>query len=78
MSWLDKFVDVLFGSSGAELSPAAVDLETWEEENDQMLPNGLTAEDIAAFEDAGWVVDLETGQLISEAEANDYGVPRGQ
>lgn len=78
MSWFDKFTDLLFGSNGAELSPAAIDLETWEEEEDKLLPNGLTAEDIAAFEAAGFVVDLETGQLIPESEANDYGVSRGQ
>ena len=37
------------------------DLLTWEEESDMLLPNNLTPEDIAAFEAAGFVVDLETG-----------------
>jgi len=53
---------------------AIEDLLTWEEENDQLLPNNLTPEDIAAFEALGIVVDLETGQLISEDQANNYEV----
>ena len=73
MSWLDKLTN-LSGSTGAEPSPAAIDLETWEEEEDKLLPNGLTAADIAAFEQAGWIVDLETGRLIPEAQANAYTV----
>lgn len=72
MSWLDKLANALSGSTGAGLSPAAIDLESWEEETDQLLPNNLTAEDIAALEQAGWIVDLETGRLIPEGEANAY------
>lgn len=49
-------------------------LLTWEEENDTLLPNNLTPEDIARFEAAGWIIDLRTGQLIPEAEANGYEV----
>jgi hypothetical protein len=52
------------------------DLLTWEEESDMLLPNNLTPEDIAAFEADGFVVDLETGQLVPESEANNYGVPQ--
>jgi len=74
MSWHDALINALFGASAAELSPAAIDLETWEEEEDKLLPNGLTAEDIAAFEQAGWIVDLTTGQLIREADANAYTI----
>ena len=74
MSWHDALINALFGSTGAELSPAAIDLESWEEETHQLLPNNLTAEDIARFEQAGWIVDLETGQLIREADANAYTV----
>lgn len=50
------------------------DLLTFEEENDMLLPNNLTPEDIAHFEAAGLVVDLVTGQLIPEDEANSYEV----
>lgn len=50
------------------------DLLSFEEENDMLLPNNLTAEDIARFEAAGFVVDLTTGRLIPEAEANSYEV----
>ena len=50
------------------------DLLTFEEENDMLLPNNLTPEDIARFEAAGFVIDLVTGQLIPEAEANSYEV----
>lgn len=50
------------------------DLLTFEEENDMLLPNNLTAEDIAYFEAIGYVVDLVTGRLIPEDEANNYEV----
>lgn len=61
---------------GATVDKSAVeDLLTWEEESDQLLPNGLTPEDIARFESMGHVVNLETGGLIPEADANNYGVP---
>lgn len=50
------------------------DLLTWEEENDQLLPDGWTPEQIALAESQGYVVDLETGELIPEEEANDYTV----
>lgn len=51
------------------------DLLTWEEENDALLPNGMSAEEIAELEADGYVVNLETGEIIPESEANDYGVP---
>lgn len=51
------------------------DLYTWEEENDRLLPEGWTAEEIARYEMMGYVVDLVTGDLLSEEECNDYGEP---
>jgi hypothetical protein len=69
MNWLSR----LLGADGVD--PNAVeDLLNFEEEEDMLLPNNLTPEDIAAFEAAGYVVDLETGQLIPESEANAYEV----
>lgn len=71
MSWLSR----LLGMDGDDVDQNVVeDLLTFEEEEDMLLPNNLTPEDIARFEDAGFVVDLETGQLIPEAEANGYEV----
>lgn len=68
MTWLEKLL-------GAKVDNNAVeDLLTWEEENDQLLPNNLTPEDIAKFEALGYIVDLETGKLIPESDANSYGV----
>ena len=51
------------------------DLLTWEEENDALLPNNMTPEEIAELEEQGYVVNLETGEIIPESEANNYGVP---
>lgn len=68
MTWLEKLLGATVDNNAVE------DLLTWEEENDQLLPNGLTPEDIARFEAMGYVVDLETGRLIPEADANNYGV----
>ena len=68
MTWLD----LLLGANAA--NDSVEDLLTWEEENDQLLPNDLTAEDIARLEDMGYIVDLNTGALIPEADANNYGV----
>ena len=51
------------------------DLLTWEEENDALLPNDMTPEEIADFEEQGYIVNLETGEIIPENEANNYGVP---
>ena len=45
---------------------AVNDLLTWEEENHQLLPNGMTAELIADLEEQGIVVCLETGQAFDE------------
>jgi len=59
--WLKSVVDALFD---------------WEEENDELLPPGWTAEGIAAAEAAGLVVDLETGATMTEAEANEF-TPKG-
>ena len=71
MNWLSR----LLGADGDAVDQNGVeDLLTFEEENDMLLPNGLTAEDIARLEAAGFVVDLVTGRLIPEAEANGYEV----
>ena len=51
------------------------DLLTWEEENDALLPNDMTPEEIADLEEQGYIVNLETGEIIPENEANNYGVP---
>lgn len=51
------------------------DLLTWEEENDSLLPNDMTPEEIAELEEQGYIVNLETGEIIPETEADDYGVP---
>jgi len=51
------------------------DLLTWEEENDALLPNNMTPEEIAKLEEQGYIVNLETGEIIPENEANNYGVP---
>lgn len=48
---------------------AAEDLLSWEEETDQLLPNGMSAEDIADLEEDGWIVDLETGQKFRDPDA---------
>lgn len=52
------------------------DLLTWEEESDALLPNNMTPEEIAQLEEAGYVVNWETGAIIPIEEANDYGVPQ--
>ncbi len=51
------------------------DLLTWEEESDALLPNNMTPEEIAELEEQGYIVNLETGEIIPETEADDYGVP---
>ena len=71
MNWLSRLLDA--DSDEVDLR-VVEDLLTFEEESDMLLPNNLTAEDIARFEAAGWIVDLRTGQLIPEAEANSYEV----
>ncbi|MFN8493114.1 MAG: hypothetical protein U0350_36260 [Caldilineaceae bacterium] len=45
------------------------DLLNWEEENDCLLPGALSAEQIAELEARGLVVDLLTGEIMTEAEA---------
>lgn len=52
----------------------AEDLLTWEEENDALLPDGMTPEEIAELEMQGYVVNLLTGEIIPEEEANNYSV----
>ena len=54
---------------------AIQDLRTWEEEEQRFLPKGITPEAVATFEAQGYVVDLETGELIPEDEANHYSLP---
>ena len=70
MNWLSR----LLGADDGVDQNAVEDLLAWEEEEDALLPNGLTPEDIARFEAAGFVVDLATGRLIPEMEANGYEV----
>lgn len=74
MSWLSRLLGADDDSDNAADQNVVEDLLTWEEETDALLPNNLTAEDIAALEAQGYVVNLETGQLIREEDANDYGV----
>lgn len=50
------------------------DLLTWEEENDALLPNNMTPEEIAELEARGYVVNLETGEITPEEEANNYNL----
>jgi len=69
MSWLSR----LLGTDDVDQN-VVEDLLTFEEENDMLLPNGLTPEDIARFEAAGFVVDLVSGQLIPLSEADGYEV----
>lgn len=76
MSWWSKLIGSGDDASDSDVDRNVVeDLLSFEEENDMLLPNNLTPEDIARFEEAGYVVDLKTGQLIPESEADDYGVP---
>ena len=76
MSWWSKLIGSGNDASDSDVDRNVVeDLLSFEEENDMLLPNNLTPEDIARFEAMGYVVDLVTGQLIPESEADDYGVP---
>lgn len=77
MSWWSKLIGSGNDASDSDSVDQNVveDLLSFEEENDMLLPNNLTPEDIARFEAMGYVVDLVTGQLIPESEADDYGVP---
>lgn len=59
----------------SNMQAAQEDLLTWEEENDAALPMGEM--EIAALEAAGFVVDLVTGEVMTEEEANGYEVKRG-
>lgn len=68
MNWRELLLGATVDNNAVE------DLLTWEEENDALLPNNLTPEDIAKFEALGYIVDLETGRLIPESEANNYEV----
>lgn len=69
MTWLEKLL-------GATVDEDAVeDLLDWEEENDALLPDGMTPEQIALIEAQGYVVNLETGEIIPLSEADDYGAP---
>ena len=75
MSWWSKLIGSGNDASDSDVDRNVVeDLLSFEEENDMLLPNNLTPEDIARFEAMGYVVDLVTGQLIPESEADDYGV----
>ena len=47
---------------------ACEDLLNWEEENDALLPNGMTEQEIADLEADGQVVDLVTGAVTPLAE----------
>ena len=48
---------------------AVEDLLSWEEESDALLPDGMTAEDIAELEQQGLIVDLETGEVFADPDA---------
>lgn len=62
--------------SAGRFNAAVESLHDWEEENDRTLPDGWTAEGIAAAEAAGLIVDLETGETMTEAEVSDFTVKR--
>lgn len=47
---------------------ACEDLLNWEEENNALLPNGMTEQEIADLEADGFVVDLVTGAITPLAE----------
>ena len=47
---------------------ACEDLLNWEEENDTLLPNGMTEQEIADLEADGWIVDLRTGQIFKDSD----------
>ena len=47
---------------------ACEDLLDWEEENDALLPSGMTEQEIADLEADGFVVDLVTGAIIPVEE----------
>lgn len=50
-----------------ERASKVAELEEWQEETGQALPDGWTAEQIAEAELNGDVVDLETGELLPGA-----------
>lgn len=64
MKWLSD----LF--AGSKVADTINDLENWEEENDALLPNGMSAAEIANLEAAGFIVDLETGKVSRDPDAD--------
>ena len=62
--------------SAGRFNAVVESLHDWEAENDRPLPPGWTAEGIAAAEAAGLIVDLETGETMTEAEVSDFTVKR--
>lgn len=74
MSWLSRLLGTDDNDGDNTAQDAIEDLLTWEEENDALLPGGMSAEDIAELEERGYVVNLETGEIMTEAEANGYEV----
>lgn len=56
----------------SNMTQAQEDLLTWEEDEAKALPMSEAA--IAALEAAGYVVNLDTGAIVPEEEANGYTV----
>jgi len=48
---------------------ATDDLLSWEEEEDRLLPGGMTPEQIADLEEDGFIVDLLTGEVSVDPDA---------
>ena len=65
MSWLSG----IFKSNQA--AETIRDLENWEEETDALLPNGMSAAEIAHLESVGYLVDLETGAVSRDPDADN-------
>lgn len=59
---------LLSGLFGRDAAATIDDLETWEEENDKRLP--MSAEAIAHLEACGLLVDLETGAVTRDPDAD--------
>lgn len=48
---------------------ATDDLLSWEEEEDRLLPGGMTPEQIADLEEDSFIVDLLTGEVSVDPDA---------
>ncbi len=65
MSWL---TDLISQFVETDHSQVINDLENWEEEEHQLLPNGMSAQTIADLEADGFIVDLVTGELFANPD----------